>query len=85
MQPCRAHARRPWQHATKDRHARGYDADYERNRRTVMAEETHCWICLRPGLEDDQADHVVPLARGGSSARTNLRRAHRECNQARRA
>jgi 5-methylcytosine-specific restriction endonuclease McrA len=49
-----------------------------------MLEETHCWICLQPGRADDQADHVTPLARGGSSARENLRRAHRECNQSRR-
>ena len=29
-------------------------------------------------------DHVLPLARGGSNARENLRRAHKECNAARR-
>lgn len=30
-------------------------------------------------------DHVVPLSKGGRSQRTNLRLAHRECNEKRAA
>jgi len=83
VQPCPIHARRPWEGRGSAR-ARGYDAEYERNRRLVMREEAHCGLCGAPGRADDQADHILPLARGGTSARENLRRAHKRCNQARR-
>ena len=36
-------------------------------------------------MANDTADHVVPLARGGGSERTNLRRAHARCNALRNA
>ena len=62
------------------RQARGHDAEYERNRRRVMAEEQMCGICGGPGRDDDEADHILPRSQGGGSERENLRRAHRECN-----
>ena len=47
-----------------------------------------CWLCGDPtnrqahGLEPDapSLDHVIPRARGGTSAMRNLRCAHRCCN-----
>ena len=61
------------------------DAEYRRNRKIVMAEETHCWQCGEPVLSGEKAsvDHVVPLRHGGSHARSNLRLAHLGCNQMR--
>jgi 5-methylcytosine-specific restriction endonuclease McrA len=81
-QPCPLHARRPWEGRTSAR-ARGYDAEYERNRLIVLAEEDRCALCGGPGLANDQADHIIPVVKGGTSARANLRRAHRRCNLAR--
>ena len=42
-----------------------------------------CGICGRRirSLRDLHIDHIVPLARGGSSARENLQAAHALCNQ----
>lgn len=82
VQPCQAHARKPWRDRPSAR-ARGYNGEYERNRARVLAEEDTCWICHTPGRADDQADHVQPLSRGGTSERDNLRRAHKACNQGR--
>lgn len=40
-----------------------------------------CWICGKGGATS--VDHVVPRARGGSDALTNLRAAHVKCNASR--
>ena len=61
--------------------ARGYDAQYAKNRRVLLARDTRCWICGDDGA--DTADHVTPVSRGGTSALDNLRPAHRSCNFAR--
>lgn len=74
LQPCPVHARK------ESRQARGFDAEYDRNRAIVMREETHCWLCRQPGEADDHADHVIARSKGGSNDRSNLRRAHRRCN-----
>jgi 5-methylcytosine-specific restriction endonuclease McrA len=50
-----------------------------------------CWICGTPlnlHYEDDRfphitVDHVVPKCRGGTLARSNIRLAHRFCNNRR--
>jgi len=39
-----------------------------------------CHLCDQSGATT--ADHVVPLARGGRDDDTNLRAAHRSCNEA---
>jgi 5-methylcytosine-specific restriction endonuclease McrA len=83
VQPCPKHARKPWSHAGRSRQARGYDAEYTRNRAIVLREETHCGICREPGLPNDTADHIRSLADGGGNDRANLRRAHKKCNEAR--
>lgn len=72
------------------RQERGYDRQHEANRATVLAQSTVCWICGHEGA--DQADDVIPKARGGTSVLTNLRPAHgtqpcptcgKRCNQSR--
>ncbi len=52
--------------------------DYERNRLIVLAGNPVCWICGQAGA--DSADHVIPVALGGSHALSNLKAAHLSCN-----
>ena len=58
---------------------------YQRARLQVLAEEHVCWICGQPAARDDPltADHIIPVASGGSNDRRNLRAAHRSCNSRR--
>lgn len=60
-----------------------YDHAYQQDRAKVLRGELVCHIC--GGGEDPtkgpfQADHVVPLSKGGAHTRANLRPAHRRCN-----
>ena len=69
---------------------RGYGADHQQ---AVRALRDHvrrvgavCWICaqaFKADASDMQADHVVPLAEGGSSELANLAPAHAACNASR--
>jgi 5-methylcytosine-specific restriction endonuclease McrA len=76
---ARIEARRP------SPEARGYDAEYRRNRPVVIARGRngeHCCICGQP-FQPGQAitaEHVVPLRSGGTSAMSNLKPAHAGCN-----
>jgi 5-methylcytosine-specific restriction endonuclease McrA len=64
---------------------RGLGADHRRVREQVLAEETTCWLCGRPGTADDPlvADHVLARADGGRNERANYRAAHASCNSRR--
>jgi 5-methylcytosine-specific restriction endonuclease McrA len=64
---------------------RGYDRAYVRLRPQVLSEEQVCWLCGLPARPGDPltVDHVLPLALGGTSHRTNLRAAHASCNSSR--
>lgn len=53
---------------------------YQRNRRTLLRFRPRCYRCGRPATT---ADHIVPLAEGGSHAITNLRPACEQCNKSR--
>ena len=90
---CLAEYRKPYDRARPSKRERGYDGDWERNRRIVIREEDTCWLCGQPVNKNlrgtdplgPSVDHVVPLARGGSNARGNLRLAHFGCNSSRNA
>lgn len=61
------------------RTGRGYGTEWERLSLRVRREERGmCYLCGGPGA--DTADHVIPLARGGTNTRANMRAAHRACN-----
>ena len=64
---------------------RGYGAEWRRISAEVIAATTACHWCGGPALPDDPftADHLVPKARGGTNARSNLVGAHRSCNSKR--
>jgi 5-methylcytosine-specific restriction enzyme A len=64
---------------------RGLGSDHQRIRLQVLAEETVCWICGKPGTANDPltADHVVPRIAGGRNTRSNYRAAHSSCNSRR--
>jgi 5-methylcytosine-specific restriction protein A len=51
-----------------------------RIRHAILAEESTCAYCARPGQPDDIIDHIRPLAEGGTDARENLRRCCRRCH-----
>lgn len=88
LQPCPKHARRPWQQQ-RSRQERGYDAEWERIRKQVLAEEPQCRECLmarwlirqtpyadsvrEPVRPSTTVDHIIPKSLGGTNERSNLR------------
>jgi 5-methylcytosine-specific restriction endonuclease McrA len=61
---------------------RGYDAEYIRNRKALLADGPHpCgWGCGRVATT---VDHRIPLARGGTNAIENLMPSCSLCNSSR--
>lgn len=64
----------------------------ERIRKQVLREEDYCWLCgdkvdtsLPHGLpQSPEVDEILPISLGGSpTERSNVRLAHRLCNQKR--
>jgi 5-methylcytosine-specific restriction endonuclease McrA len=55
---------------------------YRKARATILSRAFLCAICGQPEYADDrfEADHIVPVSRGGSDHPSNLRAAHRSCN-----
>ena len=64
-------------------------SDYLRNRSALKARKDKCGICLeaidyQAGQYEDlafQADHIIPVSKGGSNRLSNLRATHRKCNR----
>ena len=66
------------QHSGVSAGARGYDAAWQRLRLRVLSEEPLCRSCrASPATE---ADHIVPLSKGGKHSYLNTRLAHIKCN-----
>lgn len=65
--------RRAWDHGGKTRQQRGYGAEHDRIRAELMATVVLCEECTRHGRVrvGTIADHVIPLAKGGSGDRSN--------------
>lgn len=65
----------------------GYDAEYKRVRAQVVAEEPLCRACLANGhvTPGEHVDHIIPIAEGGTHARTNLQRLCIPCHKAKTA
>ncbi|MFF4960566.1 HNH endonuclease [Streptomyces sp. NPDC001222] len=69
---------------------RGYDSAYRKARAAVLAEHRAKYGDWCPGwggpahsAQDLTADHIIPLAAGGSNRRNNLRVLCRSCNSRR--
>lgn len=92
--PCRV-CGKPSKGATcpahSQRQARGYDSEYERNRRLMIRlARYHGWSCVICGkgfgpTEQITAEHVTPVGMGGGGSIGNLGPAHARCNYSRRA
>lgn len=72
-------------------HQPGHRAEYERNRRKILATQCICGICGQPvnkALKPPDpgapsVDHIIPISRGGHpSAIENLQLTHAACNRA---
>lgn len=54
-------------------------------RKLIAMYGLHCWLCHRPidTFEAATLDHIKPRKDGGSNSVTNLRLAHKRCNNLR--
>ena len=64
-----------------------YGAGWDALSRQVRAEEPLCRVCLASGRTSltTQCDHIIPKARGGTDARTNLQGICGPCHDAKTA
>ena len=66
------------------RDANYVSATYRRNRAIALKREPAChWKFLGCTLKSTQADHLVPVSRGGSNSLDNLVGSCQHCNEAR--
>ena len=56
-------------------------AEYKRNRKAVL--EAANYVCHYCGLPANTADHIIPVAKGGSNEASNLLPACIQCNSTR--
>lgn len=62
-----------WDHGGKTRQQRGYGKAHDQMRKHLMQTVVLCEHCLAKGrpVEGTHADHIIPLAKGGTSDRSN--------------
>lgn len=64
---------------------RGYGAAWRAVRARVLADVPNCQNCGAAGRPDDHVDHVLPVAKGGTNERENLRRVCKPCHSSKTA
>jgi 5-methylcytosine-specific restriction enzyme A len=71
-----------WDHGGKSRQARGYGRDHERIRAELLRTVILCEECTRQGrvTVGRIADHIVPLAKGGPTIRSNYQLLCKRCS-----
>ncbi len=69
---------------TTSRQSRGYGAAHDKMRKRLMRDVVTCEECTRQGRETPGliADHIVPLAKGGTAGRGNYQLLCQECSNA---
>lgn len=77
---CAAHKSEAWRGRPTPTE-RGYDAEYRRNRKIALARDGY--RCVHCGPPASQADHVVAVSKGGTSAVENLVASCGRCNHLR--
>lgn len=75
--------RRAWDKGGKTRQQQGYGRAHEKMRAHLMATVVLCEHCRRDGrvTVGTQADHIVPLAKGGTHDRSNYQLLCVECHR----
>jgi 5-methylcytosine-specific restriction protein A len=68
--------KRAWDHGGKTRQQRGYGKEHERIRAELMRDVVYCQECskrtdARRFTLGTHADHIIPLAKGGTCSRSN--------------
>lgn len=73
-----------WDHGGRSRQERGYGRTHEKMRKHLMATVTLCEACKAKGRTTigTIADHKIPLAKGGSHARSNYQLLCQPCHAA---
>ena len=76
--------REPWERRTtyKDKRVRGRAG--QAMRASVLVEEPLCRLCLKKGkhVQAVEVDHIVPLAAGGTEARSTRQALCKPCHEA---
>lgn len=69
---------------TTSRQSRGYGAEHDRIRKELLETVVICEECKRRGkvVPGHVADHIKPLAKGGTSERSNYQLLCRDCAKA---
>lgn len=69
---------------TTSRHARGYGTAHDKMRARLLREVVLCEECDRQGRTTPGhiADHIVPLSKGGTGARSNYQLLCQACSDA---
>lgn len=75
--------RKAWDHGGKSRHARGYGRDHEKMRAHLLATVILCEECRRQGrtTKGEIADHILPIAAGGTHDRSNYQLLCKQCDR----
>ena len=79
--------RKAWTSTRKSRQARGYGRAHELMRERVLIEELLCRPCEKQGrvTQATIADHIKPLAEGGTGDRENYQGICKPCHDAKTA
>lgn len=70
--------------STTSRHERGYGTEHDKIRKHLLETVVVCEECARQGrtTAGKIADHVIPLAKGGTGERSNYQLLCQQCSDA---
>lgn len=77
LQPCAQHNRAAWATSNRREHLTLSGSRQQKRARYILdRDNTICHVCGLPGA--DQADHITPLAHGGTDTTENMAAIHAE-------